>query len=74
MPKLDLSRVDTVVQVRLGLSGKLAPSRAMAASPVQPSWEDAGGLTQYGVNHPDRTAGGMSSLRHYHMEQDEFAI
>lgn len=35
---------------------------------------EAGGLTQYGVNLVRLEPGARSSLRHYHMEQDEFVM
>jgi uncharacterized cupin superfamily protein len=35
---------------------------------------DAGGLTQFGANIVILEAGAKSSLRHYHMHQDEFAM
>ena len=35
---------------------------------------DAGGLSQYGVNLVRLDPGAMSSLRHYHMAQDEFVM
>lgn len=35
---------------------------------------DAGGLTQFGANLVNLQPGGLSSLRHYHMQQDEFVM
>lgn len=35
---------------------------------------DAGGLTQFGANLVMLEPGAKSSLRHYHMEQDEFVM
>lgn len=69
MPKLDLSQIP--FQGGSGYPGKLA--EAGAGRFVQ-RLGDAGGLTQYGVNMVRLEPGGLSSLRHYHMEQDEFAI
>ena len=69
MPKLDLSQIP--FQGGSSYPGKLA--EATAGRFVQ-RLGDAGGLTQYGVNMVRLEPGGMSSLRHYHMEQDEFAL
>ena len=69
MPKLDLSRIP--FQGGSSYPGKLA--EATAGRFVQ-RVGNAGGLTQYGVNIVRLEPQGMSSLRHYHMEQDEFAI
>ncbi len=35
---------------------------------------DPMGLTQFGVNHIRLKPGGLSSLRHWHEEQDEFLV
>jgi uncharacterized cupin superfamily protein len=35
---------------------------------------DAGGLTQFGVNLVTLQAGAMSSLRHWHLVEDEFVM
>ena len=69
MPKLDLSRIP--FQGGSSYPGKLA--EATAGRFVQ-RVGNAGGLTQYGVNIVRLEPQGMSSLRHYHVEQDEFAI
>jgi uncharacterized cupin superfamily protein len=69
MPKLDLSQIP--FQGGSSYPGKLA--EATAGRFVQ-RLGAAGGLTQYGVNMVRLEPGGMSSLRHYHMEQDEFAL
>ncbi|NVO55819.1 cupin domain-containing protein [Rhodobacteraceae bacterium B1Z28] len=69
MPKLDLSQIP--FRGGSGYPGKLA--KAGDGRFVQPVG-DAGGLTQYGVNIVRLEPQGLSSLRHYHMEQDEFAI
>lgn len=34
----------------------------------------AGGLTQFGVNWVRLESGGVSSLRHWHMQEDEFIV
>lgn len=69
MPKLDLSQLPW----RTGSTypGKLADAVAGRSSQ---RLGDAGGLTQFGVNLVRLEAGAMSSLRHYHMEQDEFVM
>ncbi|WP_171128706.1 MULTISPECIES: cupin domain-containing protein [unclassified Ruegeria] len=69
MPKLDLSKIP--FQSRTSYPGKLAD--AVSGRSGQ-ALGDAGGLTQFGVNIVRLEPGGLSSLRHYHMEQDEFAI
>lgn len=69
MPKLDLSQIP--FKGASSYPGKLA--QATAGRFVQ-RLGDAGGLTQYGVNMVRLEPGGLSSLRHYHMEQDEFAL
>ncbi|MDK3019534.1 cupin domain-containing protein [Pseudodonghicola flavimaris] len=70
MPKLDLTQIPW----RTGSiypAGKLADAVAGRASQ---RLGDAGGLTQYGVNLVRLEPGAQSSLRHYHMQQDEFAM
>ncbi|TNJ43965.1 cupin domain-containing protein [Phaeobacter sp. B1627] len=69
MPKLDLSQIPA----RDGTSypGRLAA--CVAGRSAQPLG-DAGGLSQYGVNLVHLEPGALSSLRHYHMEQDEFVM
>ncbi|OIQ26899.1 MAG: transcriptional regulator [Alphaproteobacteria bacterium MedPE-SWcel] len=69
MPKLDLSQIPT----RGGTSypGTLA-ERVSGRSSQRLG--DAGGLSQYGVNLVHLEPGALSSLRHYHMEQDEFVM
>ncbi len=69
MPKLDLSQIP--FKGGSSYPGKLA--EATAGRFVQ-RIGDAGGLTQYGVNIVRLEPQGLSSLRHYHIEQDEFAI
>ncbi|WP_264210082.1 cupin domain-containing protein [Leisingera thetidis] len=69
MPKLDLSRIEA--RGGSGYPGRLAA--AMAGRTGQ-RLGDAGGLTQFGANLIHLAPGAMSSLRHYHMEQDEFVM
>lgn len=69
MPKLDL----TTLAPRTGsiYPGKLSDEMAGRSSL---RLGDAGGLSQFGVNLVMLEPGAMSSLRHYHMEQDEFVM
>ena len=69
MPKIDLSQIP----FRAGSSypGKLANS-VVGRSTQRVG--DSGGLTQYGVNLVRLEPNAASSLRHYHMTQDEFVI
>ncbi|MEO1138688.1 MAG: cupin domain-containing protein [Pseudomonadota bacterium] len=69
MPKLDLSSIP--VKTGSGYPGKLAD--AVEGRSAQ-ALGDAGGLTQYGVNLVRLAPGAASSLRHYHMQQDEFVM
>ena len=69
MPKLNLSQVPFK-------GGSLYPGKLSDTMAGRSSQRlgDAGGLTQYGVNIVRLEPGAMSSLRHYHMEQDEFVM
>ena len=69
MPKLDLSALER-------RTGSVYPGRLDALMDGRSSLRlgDAGGLTQFGVNLVFIEPGGASSLRHYHMQQDEFAM
>ncbi len=69
MPKLDLSQIP--YQGGSSYPGKLA--QAVAGRSSQ-RLGDASGLSQYGVNIVRLEPGGLSSLRHYHMQQDEFLM
>lgn len=69
MPKLDLSRLPW--RTGSGYPGKLAAE--VGGRSMQPLG-DPGGITQFGVNIVRLEPGAMSSLRHYHMEQDEFVM
>ena len=69
MPKLNLA--DIPWRTGSGYPGKLAEAVAGRSSQ---RLGDAGGLTQFGVNLVQLEPGGLSSLRHYHMEQDEFLM
>ena len=56
---------------------------AEVRDPVRPEWfaglseaqlAKAAGLTQFGVNHVTLAPGAVSSLRHWHQEEDEFVL
>ena len=69
MPKLDLSKIET--QRGSTYPGKLKePCMGRSVQRIG----HAGGLTQYGVNLVTLDPGSASSLRHYHLEQDEFLM
>ena len=69
MPKIDLSQVP--VRSSTGYPGKL--SEAVQGRRTQ-RVGDAGGITQFGANLVHLDPGASSSLRHYHMQQDEFVM
>ena len=69
MPKLDLLQI--AIATGSNYPGKLA---AMVDGRAAQRLGDAGGLTQFGVNLVRLMPGNLSSLRHYHMEQDEFVM
>lgn len=69
MPKLDLSRVP----VRTG-SIYPEPYAAMMRGRSSLRLGDAGGLTQFGANLVTLEPGAMSSLRHWHLNEDEFVM
>lgn len=69
MPKIDLS----TVPVRTS-SIYPAPYAAVVAGRSSQRLGDAGGLTQFGVNLVTLQPGAMSSLRHWHLNEDEFVM
>lgn len=69
MSKLDL----TTVPVKTG-SIYPSPYKEMMAGRSSLRLADAGGLTQFGVNLVTLEPGAMSSLRHWHQEEDEFEM
>ena len=69
MPKLDLSQVP----VKTG-SIYPEPYASMVKGRSSLRLGDAGGLTQFGVNLVMLEPGAMSSLRHWHMAEDEFVM
>ena len=69
MPKLDLSQVP----VKTG-SIYPEPYASMVKGRSSLRLGDAGGLTQFGVNLVSLEPGALSSLRHWHMAEDEFVM
>ncbi len=69
MPKLDLA----AVPVKTG-SIYPAPYAAMMAGRSSLRLGQAGGLTQFGVNLVTLEPGALSSLRHWHMAEDEVVM
>lgn len=69
MPKLDLTKVP----VKTG-SIYPEPYAAMMAGRSSLRLGDAAGLTQFGVNLVTLEPGALSSLRHWHMAEDEFVM
>lgn len=69
MPKLDLA----ALPVRTG-SIYPEPYATMMQGRSSLRLGDAGGLTQYGVNLVTLAPGAMSSLRHWHLNEDEFVM
>ena len=69
MPKLDLAKVP----VKTG-SIYPAPHAATMAGRSSLRLGEAGGLTQFGVNLVTLDPGAMSSLRHWHEQEDEFVL
>jgi uncharacterized cupin superfamily protein len=67
MGKLDLTKVP----VKTG-SIYPEPYASMMAGRSSLRLGDAGGLTQYGVNLVMLEPGALSSLRHWHLNEDEF--
>lgn len=69
MPKLDLSKMPVK-------TGSIYPSpyAEMMAGRSSQRLGDAGGLTQFGVNLVTLAPGALSSLRHWHMAEDEFVM
>lgn len=67
--KLDLSKVPVK-------TGSIYPSpyAKMMAGRSSQRLGDAGGLTQFGVNLVTLQPGALSSLRHWHLAEDEFVM
>ncbi len=69
MPKLDLSTITAHVG-----SSYPAPHDAEMGGRAQQRLGEAAGLTQFGANLVRLAPGGLSSLRHWHEQQDEFLV
>ena len=69
MPKLDFSKV----AVKTG-TVYLPPYDAEVAGRSSLRLGDAGGLTQFGVNIVILAPGAKSSMRHWHLNEDEFVM
>ncbi len=69
MPKLDLTKVP----VKTG-SIYPEPYAGMMAGRSSLRLGDAGGLTQFGANLVLLQPGAVSSLRHWHLNEDEFVM
>ena len=69
MPKLDLG----AVPVKTG-SIYPEPYAAMMEGRSSLRLGQAGGLTQFGVNLVSLEPGALSSLRHWHQQEDEFVM
>ncbi len=69
MPVIDKSKLTTK-------TGSSYPARyaAMIDGRAQTALGDQAGLTQFGVNLVQLAPGAMSSLRHWHENQDEFVM
>jgi uncharacterized cupin superfamily protein len=67
MPKIDLAAVPE----RKG-TGYPPPFDAPCAERIRRRLGNAGGLTEFGVNLMHLPAGGWSSQRHWHTDEDEF--
>ena len=69
MPKIDLSKVP--VKTGSTYPGKLA---ALVGARTQQRVGEASGLTQFGANIVTLPPNALSSLRHWHEQQDEFLV
>ena len=69
MPKLDLDRIE-----QINRTGYPPPYDAPMAQRHYRRLGDAAGLTDFGVSHVVLKPGGISSQRHWHEGEDEFAV
>jgi len=69
MPKIDLQKVP----VKTG-SIYPAPYDALVAGRSSLRLGEAGGLTQFGANLVTLAPGAISSMRHWHLSEDEFVM
>ena len=69
MPKIDIHSV-----AEKGGSGYPEPFRKLVEGRFRKRLGDAGGLTQFGVNLCRLEPGSGSSIRHWHLNEDEFVF
>jgi len=69
MPKIDLTKIP--VKTGSGYPGTLA---AKMDGRAQQAVGNAGGITQFGANIVTLEPGALSSLRHWHEQQDEMLV
>jgi uncharacterized cupin superfamily protein len=69
MPKVDIN----AVEIRTGSSYPAEVAGAVEGRQVQ-GLGDAAGITQFGANLVTLVPGALSSLRHWHVQQDEFLV
>ncbi len=69
MPKVDIN----AVKIRTGSSYPAEVAGPVEGRQVQ-GLGDAAGITQFGANLVTLVPGALSSLRHWHVEQDEFLV
>lgn len=69
MPKIDIDQIAP-------RTGSSYPGAAAAKMAGRTQWGlgEAAGLTQFGANLVELAPGALSSLRHWHEEQDEFLV
>ena len=69
MPVIDPSQIDPV-------RGSALPVGLREAMEGRTQWSvgEAGGLSQFGANLVELAPGAASALRHWHEQQDEFAV
>jgi uncharacterized cupin superfamily protein len=69
MPKLDLEAIP-----QINVTGYPSPWREEMAKRHYRRLGPASGLSDFGVSHVTLEAGGVSSQRHWHEEEDEFVV
>lgn len=69
MPKIDLDQIPAITS-----NSYPAPFDRATEGRATKRLGDAAGITQYGANLVTLAPGAMSSLRHWHEQQDEFLV
>ena len=69
MPKIDIDKI-----AFKAVGGYPEPFKSVLDKREKKQLGDAVGLTQFGVNITRLRAGGASSLRHWHRDEDEFVF